>query len=85
MSKVSVYHMQQHLVKINADFAALQQKNPTVQMTPAPIVLHINSFGGGVFAAFAAIDFIKQSKIPVYTVVEGATASAGTLMSVANP
>ena len=30
----------------------------------------------------AAIDFIEQSEIPVYTVIEGATASAGTLMSI---
>lgn len=36
----------------------------------------------GVFAAFAAIDFIQQCPIPVYTIVEGATASAGTIMSV---
>jgi ATP-dependent protease ClpP protease subunit len=82
VSKDSVYRMQDHLQKINADFEALQQKNPTVTMVPKPIVLHINSFGGGVFAAFAGIDFILQSKIPVHTVVEGATASAGTLMSV---
>ena len=35
-----------------------------------------------IFAAFAAIDFITQSKIPVHTIVEGATASAATLMSI---
>ena len=34
------------------------------------------------FAAFHGIDVIKQSKIPVHTIVEGATASAGTLLSV---
>lgn len=82
VSKDSVYRMQEHLLKINSEFKALQQKNPTTYMTPKPIILHINSFGGGVFAAFAAIDFIEQSEIPVYTVIEGATASAGTLMSI---
>ena len=82
VSKDSVYRLQEHLVKINSEFKALQQKNPTTYMTPKPIILHINSFGGGVFAAFAAIDFIEQSEIPVYTVIEGATASAGTLMSI---
>lgn len=35
-------------------------------MTPPIIYLHINSFGGSVFAAFAAIDFIKQSPLPVF-------------------
>ena len=51
-------------------------------MQPKPIYLHINSYGGGVFAAFAAIDFIQQSEIPVHTIIEGASASAATLMSV---
>lgn len=47
-----------------------------------PIYLHINSFGGPVFDAMTAIDVIKNSKIPIHTIIEGATASAGTLISV---
>jgi ATP-dependent Clp endopeptidase proteolytic subunit ClpP len=47
-----------------------------------PIYLHISSFGGSVFAAFTAIDVINACKVPVYTIIEGATASAGTLISV---
>lgn len=47
-----------------------------------PIFLHINSNGGSVFDAFNAIDVIQACRMPVHTIVEGATASAGTLMSV---
>jgi ATP-dependent Clp protease protease subunit len=47
-----------------------------------PIYLHINSYGGSIFAAFAAIDAMKACKIPIHTIVTGATASAGTLMSI---
>lgn len=47
-----------------------------------PIYLHINSFGGCLFDAMTAIDAIQSCKVPVYTIIEGATASAGTLMSV---
>lgn len=47
-----------------------------------PIHLHISSFGGSVFAALTAIDAIKASRVPIYTIIEGATASAGTLISV---
>lgn len=47
-----------------------------------PIYLHINSFGGCLFDAMTAIDAIQSCKVPVYTVIEGSTASAGTLMSV---
>lgn len=82
VSKKSVYELNDHIVKINDDFNSLQKAHPEVKMTHEPIYLHINSYGGSVFAAFAAIDFIKQSKIPVHTIVEGATASAGTIMSV---
>ena len=49
---------------------------------PSPIYLHINSYGGSVFAALAIIDSIKdcQKKVPVHTVVEGCAASAATLI-----
>ena len=48
----------------------------------APIRLHINSFGGSVFAAFSSVDYIINCKVPVYTIVDGCAASAATLMSV---
>lgn len=47
-----------------------------------PIYLHINSNGGMIFEAFNAIDVIQACRVPIYTIIEGATASAGTLMSV---
>ena len=47
-----------------------------------PIYIHINSFGGSIFAAFGAIDVIKSCKVPVYSIIEGASASAGTLISI---
>lgn len=47
-----------------------------------PIYLHIYSNGGCLHSVFVAIDIIKSCKVPVYSIIEGATASAGTLMSV---
>jgi ATP-dependent Clp protease protease subunit len=47
-----------------------------------PIYLHIYSDGGYINAAFASIDVINSSKVPVYSIIEGATASAGTLISI---
>lgn len=49
---------------------------------PANIYLHVNSFGGSVFAGLAAVDYIKSCEVPVFTVVEGCAASAATLFSV---
>lgn len=46
------------------------------------IYLHINSLGGCVFSAFTVVDAILQSKVPVVTIVEGACASAATIISI---
>ncbi len=46
-----------------------------------PIYVHINSFGGEMFAALSAVDAILKSECPVYTIIEGAAASAATFIS----
>lgn len=46
------------------------------------IYLHINSFGGSVFSAFSTIDTIINLPVPVVSIIEGAAASAATLISV---
>ena len=47
-----------------------------------PMYLHIQSYGGCVFSGFSSIDYIKGTKAPIYSIVEGCAASAATLMSV---
>jgi len=47
-----------------------------------PIYIHISSFCGSVFAALTAIDVINSCKVPIHTIIDGATASAGTLISI---
>jgi ATP-dependent protease ClpP protease subunit len=48
-----------------------------------PIIdLHINTCGGSIPAAFAAVDIIRNLKSDVHTYVDGGVASAGTLLSV---
>ena len=47
-----------------------------------PIRLHINSYGGSVFAGLSSVDYIASSKVPIHTIVEGCAASAATIMSV---
>ena len=52
---------------------------------PPPIWLHINSYGGEVFSAFAIADTIERIKtvVPVVTIIEGCAASAATIISTA--
>ena len=55
------------------------------EIPPAPIHLHIQSGGGSLHSGFSAMDNIidiKNRGVPVYTHIEGAAASAATLMSV---
>ena len=49
---------------------------------PADLYVHINSYGGSVFAGLAAMDYIRTSTVPVHSVIDGCAASAATLMSV---
>lgn len=49
---------------------------------PNPLYLHITSYGGDLLAGFRAVDAIKRSEIPIYTIVDGYAASAATLMSI---
>ena len=46
------------------------------------IYLHINSHGGYIMDGFAAIDYIKKSRIPIISIVDGYAASAATFLSI---
>lgn len=53
------------------------------KLTPIPLFLHINSDGGDLQEGMVAVDAIRNSKIPIYTIIEGRAASAASLISVA--
>lgn len=48
-----------------------------------PIYFHINSCGGDYFSGMALVDTIRKSKVPVYTIGEGAIASMGSIIFIA--
>jgi len=52
-----------------------------MRLDPIPIYLHLYSSGGCIHSAFAAVDTIQRCRVPVYSIIEGATASAGTMIS----
>lgn len=62
---------------INLQREAMVQKRES-----ANIYLHLQSFGGSVFAGLAGMDEITKSIVPVYTVIDGCCASAATFLSV---
>src|SRR5579872_6645935 len=48
-----------------------------------PLYVHITSNGGDLLAGFMAYDYIKNSSVPIFTVAEGYTISAGAIMFMA--
>ena len=60
----------------------LQNHANSLNIATPEIYLHINSYGGSVFAGMAAVDYIRKSRAEVVTVIDGCAASAATLMSV---
>lgn len=49
-----------------------------------PVIhLRINSYGGDIFAGLSTVDTIRSLRTKVYTYIEGAAASAATLISIA--
>lgn len=62
--------------KLNNIFNTYETKNKI------PIYLHLTTNGGCVHSALNIIDCIQTLKYPVYSIVEGYVASAGTLISV---
>ena len=67
---------------------ALRQMDKDLQVVKVkygvevPIKLYINSFGGSIFAGFSTVDTIKSISTPVHSYIDGAAASAATLISV---
>lgn len=70
---------------LNKELRQVETKLKLIAMThgmePNPIYLHLTTDGGSIHAAFSAVDCIQSLSIPVYTVVDGFVASAGTLIS----
>ena len=79
VTRNSIFALTTLIREVEQDNMALAN---TLCIDPIPIYLHISSFGGSVFAAFTAIDVIMACQVDVITIIDGASASAGTLMSV---
>lgn len=61
---------------------SIVSEQPTYQSSK--LFVHIQSYGGSIFAGVAGMDTILETRneVPVNTIVEGVAASAGTFLSV---
>lgn len=74
------------MFELNKELRSVAQKMKDVgnryDIDPPAIKLHINSNGGSIFSAMSCIDTIITSPVEIHSIVEGAAASAATLISV---
>jgi len=78
VNRKTVLDLIKYIRVLNSELANYQSK---YDFSDSKIFIHINSYGGNIFAAIAVIDTILSSKVPVVSIIEGCCASAGTLIS----
>lgn len=80
VEREKVLQLNRSIRELNGD---LQVKQKELALdNPPKIYVHINSFGGEIFAGLSSVDEIIKSQVPVVTVIDGCAASAATLISV---
>lgn len=79
VTRDSVLLLNKHLIDLSARLMTLAFSH---EIEVPPILLHINSHGGSLLDAFAAVDYIKNCRTPVHSIIDGNAASAATIMSV---
>lgn len=79
VSHLSILNLTEQIETVSRNIRTLSIENGFE--VPA-IELHIGSYGGSVFAGFAGMEKIKHNPIPIHTIVDGAAASAATMLSV---
>jgi ATP-dependent Clp protease protease subunit len=67
--------------KINDMNKELLKYSIQFNCAPPSIYLYINSLGGDLLSAFGVVDTIKNSRIPIVSIIHGQAASAATIIS----
>jgi ATP-dependent protease ClpP protease subunit len=83
VSMKSVDKLNKIIFSINKEVDTFRTSPYVSEIVPKPIYLHFTSLGGDLFAGFKGIDIIQNSKIPIYTVVDGYAMSAAATMYLA--
>lgn len=68
-------------ILVEVDLKLQNTKNVIGEGYDPIIHLHVNTYGGSIFAAFSTVDTIRTLRSKVYTYVDGSVASAGTLIT----
>lgn len=80
VNKNSILELRKNIYKVSIEQKKMKLIYPTFEPR---IYLHINTDGGFLTDGLSIIDCIENNDVPIETIIEGISASAGTLLSVA--
>lgn len=75
----TAFELNKELRKVQTNVKTI---SASLNMEPQPIYLHLTTNGGDIYSALSIIDCIESLSLPLYTVIDGFVASAGTLISI---
>lgn len=75
------------VAKLQSDIQVANQSTQKgdIALAPKPIVIHVHSPGGSVYAAMSMLTVFTRSHVPICVMVDGQSASAATMLSVMAP
>jgi len=83
VSEKNINKLYDLITEYNTNIESLKTKHHLKSLVPKPIYLHIMTTGGSIQASLYGYDIIKNSKVPIYTIIEGHTYSGGTILLLA--
>lgn len=88
VTRESVLNLKLQIREANRDVVLAPNTNTNSDPTfvsPKPIVIHVNSFGGDAHSMHTIYSAFLESKMPICALVDGVSASASTILSAGAP
>ena len=82
VNQESMNKLTKAIIEINESDEYLRQLYSLhgIELTPAPIKIYIDSYGGAVYQCFGLLGVIERSQTPVHTIVTGCAMSCGFMI-----
>jgi ATP-dependent Clp protease protease subunit len=82
VNQESMNKLTKAIIEINESDEYLRQLYALhgIELTPAPIKMYIDSYGGAVYQCFGLLGVMEKSTTPIHTIVTGAAMSCGFMI-----
>jgi ATP-dependent Clp protease protease subunit len=80
VSEESVLKLQKQIMEANKTVIVND-----IQLAPKPIIIHISSRGGDMYAGIRFLTIFKESRVPICTLIDNYAASAATYLAINSP